>query len=60
MTEGLLTVTARQWKASVTLARRDLARVDAPVVELRYEALVDDPVAALRDVAESLEVRAPA
>lgn len=50
-TEDLLTICARQWRESVTLALEDLATVDAPVIEVRYEDLVSDPASQLRRLA---------
>ncbi len=49
---GLLTVCARQWRASVTTARRDFADLGLPVLEVRYEDLVARPAAVLSDVAD--------
>lgn len=48
----LLTVCARQWRESVARATRDLAAVDAPVVEVRYEELVARPRDILARVAD--------
>ena len=41
--EGLLTVTACEWRTCVEMATRDLAAVPNQVVSLRYESLVADP-----------------
>lgn len=49
---GLLTVCARQWREAVDRAREDLDRLALPVVEVRYERLVTDPVAELARLAE--------
>ena len=38
--QDLLVVCARQWRASVEYATRDLARVSTPVIDVRYEQLV--------------------
>lgn len=46
-----LTVCARQWRHSVCLARQDLRRLGLPVIEVRYEDLVHDPVCELTRVA---------
>lgn len=48
--QGLLTVTARQWRTSVEVARRDLTVIPQQVVEVRYEDLVADPRATLERV----------
>ena len=56
--DGLLSVTARQWRASVESARASLARTQRPVVELRYEMLVCDPHRALSLLAAGLGVQA--
>lgn len=42
-TTDLLTVSARQWRASVQRASADLERLGLPVVEVRYEDLVANP-----------------
>ena len=48
----LLTVCARQWRESVVRATRDLETVDAPVIQVRYEELVDRPREVLARVAD--------
>ena len=52
----LLTVCARQWRASVEYARRDLARVGKLVVDVRYERLVAEPLATLEELVDRLEL----
>jgi len=44
---GLLTVCARQWRASVTRACEDLSAEGISVVDIRYERLAEDPRAEL-------------
>jgi hypothetical protein len=56
----LLTVCARQWRASVEYAIRDLARVSTPVVEVRYEQLVSAPLSTLGALMDQLELTASA
>lgn len=43
----LLTVCARQWRECVIRASADLEEASAPVIEVRYEHLVGDPVGTL-------------
>jgi Sulfotransferase family len=50
----LLTVCARQWRTSVSYASRDLAQVSAPVVDVRYEHLVSEPLATLGELLDRL------
>lgn len=50
----LLTVCSRQWRHAVTQARADLAAVDSPVVEVRYEDLVREPRAVLEGLVDRL------
>ncbi|GGL29635.1 sulfotransferase [Phycicoccus endophyticus] len=52
VTERLLTVCARQWANSVTLALADFRDYQIPHVEVRYEDLVADPARVLRLVLE--------
>jgi hypothetical protein len=52
----LLTVCCRQWRAAVTLASADLAQIGAPVVEVRYERLIEEPAAELSRVADALDL----
>lgn len=54
----LLAVCARQWRASVEFATRDLARVHAPVVDVRYEELVAAPLATLSGLLDQLGLTA--
>jgi len=54
--EDLLTVCCRQWRAAVTQATSDLQRIDATVVEVRYEGLIEEPLAELRRVADALDL----
>ena len=56
----LLTVCARQWRASVEYATRDLAHVSTPVVDVRYEQLVSAPLTALSDLLDQLGLTASA
>lgn len=56
--EELLTVCARQWRASVERAGSDLAQLPAPVVEVRYEDLVAAPQETLAAMITSLGLRA--
>lgn len=51
--DGLLAVTARQWRSCVEAARRDLWAVDCRA-DIRYEDLVEDPHATLQGVADAL------
>ena len=51
---GLLTVTARQWRASVEAATSDRAEVPQQVVTLRYESLVADPAGTLARVTRAI------
>ena len=51
-TTDLLTVCARQWQHSVSRATSDLRRLDLPMVEVRYEQLVEDPAGQLERVIE--------
>ncbi len=48
--DGLLRVCARQWRQSVERASADLHRLAPDHLEVRYEALVADPVATLAGV----------
>jgi hypothetical protein len=50
----LLTVCARQWRASVECATRDLAQVSTLVVDIRYEDLVSEPLATLGELMDRL------
>ncbi|HEY8455815.1 MAG TPA: sulfotransferase [Actinopolymorphaceae bacterium] len=50
----LLVVCARQWRESVRHASRDLARIARPVVQVRYEDLVNDPETELRRLVDFL------
>ena len=50
----LLTVCARQWRASVEYATRDLARVSTLVVDVRYEDLTSEPLATLGELVDRL------
>ena len=50
--DGLLAVTARQWRACIEAAQRDLAQVPC-VAEVAYEDLVADPRAVLARVADA-------
>lgn len=52
--ESLLTVCARQWRESVLTAQRDLSALTVPVIEVRYEAFVQNPVDALTEVLDFL------
>lgn len=54
--EDLLTVCARQWRTAVTQARADLGRLTAPVTEIRYERLVQDPRAELTRLVDFLDL----
>jgi hypothetical protein len=56
----LLTVCARQWREAVRCATADLARLHTPVVNVRYEQLVDDPQATLQQIAAAVGLRASA
>ena len=56
----LLTVCARQWRASVEYASRDLARVSALVVDVRYEHLVSEPLTTLEELMDRLGLSASA
>ena len=56
----LLTVCARQWRASVEYASRDLARVSTLVVGVRYEHLVSEPLATLGELMDRLGLPASA
>jgi hypothetical protein len=56
----LLTVCARQWRASVECASRDLRRVSALVVDVRYEHLVSEPQATLGELMDRLGLPASA
>ena len=56
----LLTVCARQWRTSVEYATRDLARVSAPVINVRYEQLVGEPLTTLTDLLDQLGLAASA
>ena len=56
--QDLLTVCARQWRASVEYATRDLARVSTLVVDVRYEDLVSEPLATLGELMDRLELPA--
>jgi len=47
----LLAVCARQWRNSVIFARRDLVRLQLPVIDIRYQDLVRDPGSELARVA---------
>lgn len=53
--DGLLRVCARQWRESVTAARRDLGSIDR-VVKVQYKDLVDDAVGTLTRVLTELEL----
>ena len=57
--DGLLVVTARQWRSSVEAARGALAAVSQPSVEVRYENLVSDPRAVLGEIAAAFDMAAP-
>ena len=48
----LLTVCARQWRQSLQKASADLAALDAPVIEVRYEEFIKQPGETLRRVAQ--------
>ena len=51
--QDLLTVIARQWARSAAKAEQDLARFEpGQVLRLRYEDVVDDPLAGLQQVCE--------
>ena len=52
--EDLLAVCARQWRESVTRARHDLATTSAIVTEVRYEAMVREPMSELARICASL------
>ncbi len=54
--QDLLTVCARQWRASVEYASKDLAGLRAPVVSVRYEHLVGYPLATLEELLDRLEL----
>jgi hypothetical protein len=54
--EDLLVVCGRQWKASVLHARQAFASLDVPVLEVRYETLVRDPMSTIKEVAEFAEL----
>jgi hypothetical protein len=56
----LLTICARQWRASVEYASRDLAQVSALVVDVRYEHLVSDPLTILGELVDRLGLPAAA
>ena len=56
----LLTVCARQWRASVEYASRDLARVSTLVVDVRYEHLVSEPLTTLGELMDRLGLPASA
>jgi hypothetical protein len=56
----LLTVCARQWRASVEYASRDLARVSTLVIDVRYEQLVSEPLTTLGDLMDRLGLPASA
>lgn len=53
----LLRVCARQWHRSVTSAQSDLSRLNLPVLEVRYEVLVDNPRAELARIANFADLR---
>jgi hypothetical protein len=57
---NLLTVCARQWRASVEYASRDLARVSTLVIDVRYEQLVWEPLTTLGDLVDRLGLPASA
>lgn len=51
--QDLLTVIARQWARSAAKAEQDLARFEpGQVLRLRYEDVVDDPLAGLQQVCQ--------
>jgi len=52
--EGLLTVSARQWRESVTRASHDLTAVPGRVVQVRYEELVAAPETTLAGIIDQL------
>jgi len=54
----LLTVCARQWSQSVCRARSELRRLSMPVVNVRYEELVLDPLEELTRIAEACGLEA--
>jgi hypothetical protein len=54
----LLTVCARQWRASVEYATRDLALLDTLVIDVRYEQLVSAPLTTVEDLVDRLELPA--
>jgi Sulfotransferase family len=58
--KDLLVVCARQWRASVEYASRDLARVNTLVVDVRYEHLVSEPLATLGELMDRLGLPASA
>ena len=50
--QSLLVVCARQWGRAVTASSSELARLGLVSIDVRYERLVQDPVAELRRIAE--------
>lgn len=55
-TEDLLVVCARQWKESVERSCDAFAGLGQPVHEVRYEAMVHDPVGTMKELAEFLDL----
>lgn len=55
-TEDLLVVCARQWRESVERSCDAFAGLEQPVHEVRYEAMVQDPVGTIKELAEFLDL----
>lgn len=58
--EDLLVVCGRQWRESVCAARTAFGDLKLPVREVRYEALISDPVGTLTAIVKFLDLRASA